>query len=87
MDWIAPTLGILLLSTSLLLRDPSHVHVFHALQGSAIGYLFDLYGPTVLMACGTVCFVLSAVLTSISTHYYHYILSQGILFGVGVGLL
>ncbi|KAK7453405.1 hypothetical protein VKT23_011670 [Stygiomarasmius scandens] len=56
-------------------------------SGSAIGYLFDLYGPTVLMACGTVCFVLSAVLTSISTHYYHYILSQGILFGVGVGLL
>ncbi|THU84947.1 MFS general substrate transporter [Dendrothele bispora CBS 962.96] len=56
-------------------------------SGSAIGYFFDMHGPTALMTCGTVCFVLSTVFTSISTHYYQYILSQGILFGVGVGLL
>lgn len=40
-----------------------------------------------LMLAGTICYVLSIMMTSISTQYYQYILSEGILFGLGVGLL
>ncbi|KAJ3731272.1 major facilitator superfamily domain-containing protein [Lentinula guzmanii] len=56
-------------------------------SGGPIGYLFDRYGPRMLMLVGTICYVLSIMMTSISTQYYQYILSQGVLFGLGVGLL
>ncbi|KIK70008.1 hypothetical protein GYMLUDRAFT_535541 [Collybiopsis luxurians FD-317 M1] len=56
-------------------------------SGGPIGYMFDKYGPRNLMLVGTVLYVLSMMMTSISTHYYHYLLSQGLLFGLGVGLL
>ncbi|TFK38946.1 major facilitator superfamily domain-containing protein [Crucibulum laeve] len=56
-------------------------------SGGPIGYLFDIYGPTGLMIAGTLCYVTSIMMTSICTRYYQYILSQGILFGLGVGLL
>ncbi|KAJ4482582.1 major facilitator superfamily domain-containing protein [Lentinula aciculospora] len=56
-------------------------------SGGPIGYLFDKYGPRMLMLVGTICYVLSIMITSISTQYYQYILSQGVLFGLGVGLL
>lgn len=49
--------------------------------------MFDLYGPRILMAAGSLLYILSLVLTSISTQFYQYILAQGILFGLGVGLL
>lgn len=39
------------------------------------------------MAAGSLLYILSLVLTSISTQFYQYILAQGILFGLGVGLL
>ncbi|KAJ3853408.1 major facilitator superfamily domain-containing protein [Lentinula lateritia] len=56
-------------------------------SGGPIGYIFDKYGPRMLMMVGTICYVLSIMMTSISTQYYQYILSQGVLFGLGVGLL
>ncbi|KAF5343790.1 hypothetical protein D9757_014116 [Collybiopsis confluens] len=56
-------------------------------SGGPIGYMFDKYGPRVLMLVGTVLYVLSIMMTSISKQYYQYILSQGVLFGLGVGLL
>ncbi|KAF9063316.1 MFS general substrate transporter [Rhodocollybia butyracea] len=56
-------------------------------SGGPIGYLYDMYGPRALMLVGTLCCVLGIMMTSISTQYYQYILSQGILFGLGVGLL
>ncbi|KAJ3773655.1 major facilitator superfamily domain-containing protein [Lentinula raphanica] len=56
-------------------------------SGGPIGYLFDRYGPRKLMLVGTICYVLSIMMTSISTQYYQYILSQGVLFGLGVGLM
>ncbi|KAF8633772.1 hypothetical protein AX15_001278 [Amanita polypyramis BW_CC] len=55
--------------------------------GGFIGPLFDAYGPFSLMACGTILYFLSAICTSFSTAYHEYLLSQGILFGVSVGLL
>ena len=56
-------------------------------QGATVGRLFDAYGPTWLMISGTLCCFISTVTTSVCKEYYQYILSQGILFGLGVGLL
>lgn len=39
------------------------------------------------MIAGTMCYLASMVLTSICNRYYQYILSQGVLFGLAVGLL
>ena len=39
------------------------------------------------MALGTLVLTLSIMITSICTEYYQYILCQGALFGIGVGLL
>ena len=58
-----------------------------SMQGYPIGRLFDIYGPKYLMSVGTVCYFASIMLSSISEQYYQYILTQGILFGLGVGLL
>ncbi|KAK2465795.1 hypothetical protein APHAL10511_002339 [Amanita phalloides] len=55
--------------------------------GGFIGPIFDSYGPSGLMACGTVMYLLSAICTSFSTRYQYYLLSQGILFGASVALL
>ncbi|KAF9448785.1 MFS general substrate transporter, partial [Macrolepiota fuliginosa MF-IS2] len=57
------------------------------LAGAPIGRLFDAYGPTWLMVAGSVVFTLSLVLTSISAEYWHYILAQGLLFGLGVAFM
>ncbi|CAL1713796.1 unnamed protein product [Somion occarium] len=56
-------------------------------SGGFVGRLFDAYGPHVLMILGTVILVVSTMITSICTEYYQYILCQGVLFGLGVGLL
>ena len=39
------------------------------------------------MFAGTLCYVAGMIALSFSTQYYHYILSQGILLGLGVGLM
>ena len=39
------------------------------------------------MIPGTAILVFSTMITSICNQYYQYILAQGILFGLGVGLL
>lgn len=56
-------------------------------SGWPIGRVFDSYGPTCLMVAGTLCYLVSILATSFSVHYYQYVLSQGILFGLSVGLL
>ncbi|KDR77522.1 hypothetical protein GALMADRAFT_406904 [Galerina marginata CBS 339.88] len=56
-------------------------------SGAPIGRLFDAYGPTWLMVAGTICYSTSMMLTSICTQYYQYILCQGVLLGLGVGLM
>ncbi|KAF8955854.1 MFS general substrate transporter [Flammula alnicola] len=56
-------------------------------SGAPIGRLFDAYGPTGLMIAGTICCLTSIMFTSMCKEYYQYILSQGLLFGLGVGLL
>lgn len=54
-------------------------------QGAFVGRLFDAYGPRPIMVIGSLVLVLGTMLTSISTHYYQYILAQGVLVGVGIG--
>ncbi|OCH92818.1 MFS general substrate transporter [Obba rivulosa] len=56
-------------------------------SGGFIGRLFDAYGPRVIMIPGTAILVLSIMVTSVSTQYYQYVLGQGVLFGLGVGML
>ncbi len=57
------------------------------MQGGFVGRFFDAYGPRILMIPGTAVLVFSIMITSICKDYYQYILGQGILFGLGVGLL
>ncbi|CAA7266083.1 unnamed protein product [Cyclocybe aegerita] len=56
-------------------------------SGACIGRMFDAYGPTGLMTVGTLCYLASIMFTSVCKEYYQYILAQGVLFGLGVGLL
>jgi hypothetical protein len=39
------------------------------------------------MIFGSILYVFSIMMTSISTQYYQYLLAHGILFGLGVGML
>lgn len=57
------------------------------ISGGFIGRLFDAYGPTLLLAAGTVILTFSLMMTSLATKYYELILAQGIVFGIGFGLL
>jgi len=56
-------------------------------MGGPIGCVFDAYGPTPILCSGSVILVSSLVLTSVSVHYYEYLLAQGILFGFGVAMI
>ncbi|KAF8192335.1 MFS general substrate transporter [Mycena galopus ATCC 62051] len=56
-------------------------------SGGPIGQLFDAYGPQWMMFTGSILYVFSIMMTSISTQYYQYLLAQGVLFGLGVGML
>ena len=46
-----------------------------------------MYGPRVIMALGTAIYFVSIVLTSMAGGYYDYLLAQGIMSGLGVGML
>ncbi|KAH0832257.1 major facilitator superfamily domain-containing protein [Lanmaoa asiatica] len=56
-------------------------------MGGPIGCAFDAYGPTPLLCSGSAILVSSLVLTSVSVQYYQYLLTQGILFGLGVAMI
>ncbi|KAJ6475589.1 MFS general substrate transporter [Mycena sanguinolenta] len=56
-------------------------------SGGLIGRFFDAYGPRPIMIVGSIVYVFSIMMTSISTQYYQYMLAQGVLFGLGVGML
>ncbi|KAG2010418.1 monocarboxylate permease [Coprinopsis cinerea AmutBmut pab1-1] len=56
-------------------------------SGGFIGRVFDSYGPRYLMLLGSVLYAASVIATSVSTQYYEFMLSQGLLFGLAVGLL
>ncbi|KAL9025140.1 MAG: hypothetical protein Q9196_005991 [Gyalolechia fulgens] len=55
--------------------------------GLQIGPVFDAKGPRWLVFGGTVCLVVSMVGVSESTEYWHFIITFGILGGVGTSLI
>ncbi|KAI0370958.1 MFS general substrate transporter [Pilatotrama ljubarskyi] len=74
--------------------DPSSVAWIGSVQlwvfffsGGFIGRMFDMYGPRAIMTLGTTVYVASIMLTSVAGAYHEYILAQGVLSGLGVGML
>lgn len=57
------------------------------LGGAVVGPIFDKYGSRALMLSGTAVCLLSFICSSFAAHYYQYLLSQGILLGIGNALL
>ncbi|KAI0476494.1 major facilitator superfamily transporter [Xylariaceae sp. FL0804] len=57
------------------------------LGGVSIGPLFDKYGPRWLLGTGTVAVVISLMLMSICTEYWHFMLCFGVLNGLGSSLI
>ncbi|KAI5859086.1 major facilitator superfamily domain-containing protein [Tricharina praecox] len=55
--------------------------------GIQIGPIFDAFGPRALLVLGTVCLVVGLMLFSISTVYWHFMLSFGVLCGIGTSLI
>jgi len=55
--------------------------------GLGIGPIFDIKGPRILLVAGTVFLISGIVLMGISTAYWHFILTIGILCGVGSSLI
>ena len=49
--------------------------------------MFDVYGPRIIMALGTAVYVASILLTSVAGQYSDYLVAQGVLSGLGVGML
>ncbi|KAJ7635788.1 MFS transporter, MCP family, solute carrier family 16, member 10 [Mycena polygramma] len=56
-------------------------------MGTSFGALFDRWGAKPLIIVGGIVFALSCMLQSISTHYWHFLLSQGLLGGIALSCL
>ncbi|KAJ7675901.1 major facilitator superfamily domain-containing protein [Mycena polygramma] len=56
-------------------------------MGTLFGALFDRWGAKPLIVIGGVAFALSCMFQSISTHYWHFLLSQGLLGGIALSCL
>ncbi|EIW79979.1 MFS general substrate transporter [Coniophora puteana RWD-64-598 SS2] len=74
--------------------SPSKISLIGSLQlwvffafGGLVGRLFDAYGPTSLISSGSLILTLSLMLTSISYEYWHFIVAQGLIYGIGFALL
>ncbi|KAH9856245.1 MFS general substrate transporter [Lenzites betulinus] len=74
--------------------DPSTIAWIGSVQlwvfffsGGFVGRVFDAYGPRAIMALGTTVYVASIMLTSVARSYTQHILAQGVLSGLGVGML
>ncbi|KAF9778633.1 MFS general substrate transporter [Thelephora terrestris] len=56
-------------------------------SGAAVGWYFDHHGPRPLLVTGAVIYTSSIIMISFCKSYYQYLLAQGVLFGLGVGLM
>ncbi|KAI0738843.1 MFS general substrate transporter [Daedaleopsis nitida] len=56
-------------------------------SGGFVGRIFDAYGPHVTLIPGSVLLILSTMLMSICTKFYHFLIVQGFLTGLSYGLL
>lgn len=55
--------------------------------GLVTGRLLDAYGPHFCIVPGSVLLVASLFITSVCTQYYHFMLGQSVLFGIGAALI
>ncbi|RMZ88086.1 hypothetical protein DV736_g4682, partial [Chaetothyriales sp. CBS 134916] len=55
--------------------------------GLWVGRVYDNYGPRYLLICGTFLHVFGLMMTSISTKYWHFILSQGLCSALGASMI
>ncbi|KAJ1325704.1 MFS transporter MCT family aspergillic acid transporter [Microdochium nivale] len=55
--------------------------------GAIMGRVFDSYGPRYLIIFGTIVFIFSLMMTSLSTQYYQFILAQSILSSLGASAI
>ncbi|CZT14716.1 related to monocarboxylate transporter [Ramularia collo-cygni] len=74
--------------------SPSAISWIGSLQGTLMLFGSALVGPLydcgyfkLLLPVGSICTVLGMMLTSISTKYWHFILTQGVLNGIGLALI
>jgi MFS family permease len=56
-------------------------------SGTPVGTIYDKYGAKLPMLFGSAIHISSLLLTSFSTQYWEYILTHGLLFGLGVALV
>ncbi len=54
---------------------------------SQVGPVFDRHGPRLLVAAGSILVLLCTFLMSISTQYWHFMLTFGVLGGTGTSLI
>ncbi|KAI8635186.1 major facilitator superfamily domain-containing protein [Xylariaceae sp. FL1651] len=60
------------------------LHVFIVTGSNAImGRLYDNYGPRWILVIGTIVYSFGLMVTSLSSQYYQFILSQGIVLALG----
>ena len=85
MDWFFAALGVFLFGKSFGWFCCGVSKAFG--QGAAAGRCFDRYGPRLLLVAGATIYVSSMVMISWCKSYYQYLLTQGTLFGLGVGLM
>ncbi|KAI5814878.1 major facilitator superfamily domain-containing protein [Pyronema omphalodes] len=55
--------------------------------GIFIGRLFDAHGPRYILLAGTFLHVFGLMMASISTQYWHFLLSQGICSAIGASMI
>lgn len=53
----------------------------------AAGILNDKFGPTLPLCIGAVCQLIAIFMTSLCKQYYQFFLAQGVLLGLGMGLI
>lgn len=56
-------------------------------KGGVVGWYFDNYGPRPILVTGAAIYVSSVMMISFCQSYYQFLLIQGVLFGLGVGLM
>jgi MFS family permease len=56
-------------------------------KGGVVGWYFDRYGPRPILVTGAAIYVPTVMMIGFCQSYYQYLLVQGVLFGLGVGLM
>jgi MFS family permease len=58
-----------------------------ALFGNVIGRLIDRFGQRLVCCFGALLLLAASIAASFSTHYWHLILTQGLLCGIGIACI